>query len=47
MEVNFEELRLMVINALVQQDELVLLALESFLSVKKLGYRKMHLCIKE
>lgn len=47
MEVNFEELRLMVINALVHQDELVLLVLESFLSGKKLGYRKMHLYIQE
>lgn len=37
----------MVVNALVHQDKLVLLVLESFSSIKKLGYGKMHLYIQE
>lgn len=47
MEVNFGKFRLGVIYALVHQDELALLVLETFPSIKRLGYRKMHLYIQE
>lgn len=47
MEVNFRKFKLRAINALVHQDELALLVLETFPSIKKLGYRKTHLYIQE